>query len=82
MKHYSPLKPIALAIMVLTLAGTAQAGTEPIDLGNGLTFDWKLSTTYALSQRMKNPSPLLAGDAGSNDGNNNFKKGALTANRL
>ena len=82
MKHYPHLKPIALAIMVLTLAGTAQAGTEPIDLGNGLTFDWKLSTTYALSQRMKNPSPLLAADAGSNDGNNNFKKGALTANRL
>lgn len=82
MKYHPHLKSITLAVMALTLMETVQAGTEPIDLGNGLTFDWKLSTTYALSQRMKNPSPLLAGDAGSNDGNNNFKKGALTANRL
>lgn len=82
MKKNHRLKPISLAIVLILLAGTTQAGTEPIDLGNGLTFDWKLSTTYALSQRMKSPDPLLAADAGSNDGNNNFKKGALTANRL
>ncbi len=81
MKNYQYLKPIALAIMAMTLASAVQAGTEPIDLGNGLTFDWKLSTTYALSKRMNDPSPLLAADPGSNDGNNNFKKGALTANR-
>lgn len=82
MKTHLHLKPIALAIVAIVITATVQAGTEPIDLGNGLTFDWKLSTTYALSQRMKNPSPLLTGDPGTNDGNNNFKKGALTANRL
>lgn len=74
--------PIALACM-MALPG-AQAG-ETVDLGNGFKFDWSLSTIYALGVRTKSPNPLLASDdtnASGNDGNNNFKKGAITTNRL
>ncbi|MDB5732838.1 MAG: PduX [Variovorax sp.] len=72
--------PVALASALLCAAGAASAA-EPIEFGDGYTLDWRLSTTYTLSQRMKNPDPKLAAATGSNDGDNNFKKGALTANR-
>lgn len=81
MRMNKNLKPVAAAVMALTLAGQAQAG-EPLDLGDGLKLDWRVTTTYGVSQRLKDADPLLAGNAGANDGNNNFAKGALTANRL
>lgn len=74
-------KPVAVAVGVLLLSGWAQAG-ETVDLGNDVKLDWKVTGTYTGSQRMKNADPLLAGVAGSNDGDNNFDKGSLTANRL
>ena len=90
MKNTSYLKisPIALAASLLCLAGAAHAG-EPVDLGNGLTLDWRVATTYTLATRLRGPDallsyngPLTPNNAGGNDGDNNFKKGALTANRL
>lgn len=78
---YKKLSPVALAASLLCLAGAASAG-EPIDFGDGLKLDWRIGTTYTLSSRVKSPDPLLAGASGSNDGDNNFKRGALTANRL
>ena len=83
MKKINTLTPVAAAVLALSVAGAAQAG-ETIDLGDGLKLDWRLSTTYTASQRMKNADPLLAGSAnsGANDGDNNFAKGALTGNRL
>lgn len=72
--------PIAVAVAMLCAASAAGAG-ETIEFGDGYKFDWRVNTTYTLSQRMEKPDPLLAASAGSNDGNNNFKKGALTANR-
>lgn len=78
---YKKMSPVALAASLLCLAGAAQAG-EPIDFGDGLVLDWRVGTTYTLSSRLKSPDSVLAGSAGANDGDNNFKKGALTANRL
>ncbi|HMW22151.1 MAG TPA: DUF1302 family protein [Burkholderiaceae bacterium] len=75
------LTPLAAALLAATLGGAASAG-ETVEFGEGLKLDWRLSTTYTLSQRQKEADPVLAGNAGSNDGDNNFKKGALTANRL
>lgn len=68
---------------LLALAGPALAG-EPVEFDNGLKLDWRLGTTYTLAQRMKAPAALLSGsaNAGGNDGDNNFAKHALTANRL
>ena len=42
-----------------------------------MKFDWRLNLNYGLGVRLNNPSPVIA-----SDGNNNFKKGSLTANRL
>lgn len=81
MSYCTQLKPVAAAALAVVLAGAAHAG-ETVDLGNDVKLDWKLTGTYTASQRMKNASPILAGAAGSNDGDNNFKKGSLTANRL
>jgi Protein of unknown function (DUF1302) len=75
------LKPVAAAVLAMTLAGAAQAG-ETVEFDNGLKLDWRLNTTYTLSQRLKNADPVLAGNKGGNDGDNNFAKNALTANRL
>lgn len=74
---------VSAAVATLCMGPAAHAG-ETVDLGNGLKLDWRVGTTYTLSQRMKAPDPLLSGtsNAGGNDGNNNFAKGALTANRL
>ncbi len=81
MKKDIQLKPVALAVLAALLGGGASAG-EAIEFGDGLKLDWRLMGTYTLSQRMKSADPVLAGNAGSNDGNNDFKKGAFTANRL
>lgn len=77
---YKNLSPIALAAALLCAAGSASAG-EPIEFGDGYKLDWRLNTTYTLSRRMGSADPKLAAASGSNDGDNNFKKGALTANR-
>ncbi|WP_255576279.1 DUF1302 domain-containing protein [Comamonas sp. Y33R10-2] len=70
------LTPVALAALLSLGMGAVHAG-ETVDLGDGLKFDWRLNMSYGLGVRMSNPSPVIA-----SDGNNNFKKGALTANRL
>jgi hypothetical protein len=73
----------AVALALQALAAPSMAG-EPIVFGDGLTLDWRLGATYTLAQRMKSPDPLLAGrgNSGGNDGDNNFARHALTANRL
>lgn len=84
MKHSFTLTSLASAALLVLSLPVAQAG-ETVDLGDGLKFDWSLGTTYALGVRTKSPNPLLASDATNftgNDGNNNFKKGALTTNRV
>ncbi|WP_037472981.1 DUF1302 domain-containing protein [Simplicispira psychrophila] len=73
--------PIALAAALLCAAGAASAG-ESIEFGDGYKLDWRLNTNYTLSQRTKSAAPLLANNAAGNDGDNNFSKNALTANRL
>lgn len=76
--------PLALASIMALGQPVAEAG-ETVDLGNGVKFDWSLSTIYALGVRTKSPNPLLASDDTNftgNDGNNNFQKGSITTNRL
>lgn len=81
MKKINAVTPLAAAVVALLAAGAAKAG-ETIELGDGLKLDWRLIGTYTLSQRMKSADPLLAANAAGNDGDNNFAKHALTANRL
>lgn len=75
------LKPIAVAVAALVAASAVHAG-ETITLENGVNIDWRLTTNYTLSKRVKSADPLLANSAAGNDGNNNFSKNALTANRV
>ena len=84
MKANRGLKPVAMAVLALVVAGGAQAG-ETITFENGVNVDWRLTTYYQLAQRVKSADPLLASNvrnAGGNDGDNNFAKNSLTANRL
>lgn len=75
------LKPIALALLGMGAWGSAVAG-ETVDLGGGFLLDWRVNTTYTLSQRVKNPDSILTGYGSGNDGDKNFHKGDLTANRI
>ena len=78
---FTKTTPIALAAALLCGAGAAVAG-EPIDFGDGYRFDWRVNTNYTLAQRLKSIDPLLSANATGNDGDNNFAKHSLTANRL
>lgn len=78
---FTKTTPIALAAALLCGAGAAVAG-EPIEFGDGYRFDWRVNANYTLAQRMKSIDPLLSAIATKNDGDNNFAKHSLTANRL
>lgn len=75
------LTSIASAVLALSAMGLSHAG-ETIDLGDELKLDWRLTTTYGRSIRLKEASPILAGNAGANDGDNNFSKGSTTSSRM
>lgn len=75
------LKPVALALLGIGAWGSAVGG-ETVDLGGGFLLDWRVNTTYTLSQRVKSPDSILTGYGSGNDGDKNFHKGDLTANRL
>lgn len=83
MKFTFKRAPVTVAV-ALAMGGAAMSAFagEPIEFGDGYKLDWRLTTTYSLAQRVKDADPVLARAAGSNDGDNNFKKGALVSNRL
>ncbi|WP_119155861.1 DUF1302 domain-containing protein [Caldimonas tepidiphila] len=90
MKFNPKLAPLAAAVLAIGASQSTHAG-ESVEFGNGLKFDWRVLTTYTLSGRAEAQDPLLTyrapatsavNNAGGNDGNNNFDKGALTANRI
>lgn len=89
MKTRFKLAPVAAAVAIA--APLPALAFEPISIGDGYTFEGRLNLTYTLSQRVEGQDPLLTyraptttavNNAGANDGDNNFKKNALTANRL
>jgi hypothetical protein len=83
MKIHKHLTPVAAAAAALLGATTMPVlAFEPVEFGNGIRLDSRINFTYTLSQRLNAQDPVLAGSSGSNDGNNNFNKGAVTANRL
>ncbi|GAA0680141.1 DUF1302 domain-containing protein [Marinobacterium maritimum] len=67
---------LALAILSAGIATQAQAG-ESIDMGNGLTLDWKGTVSYSAASRLEDRDSTL-----TSSGNRNFDQGDLTANRL
>ena len=73
--------PVAVAVLALTAGAAAHAG-ETIEFENGAKLEWRVNANYTLAQRMESPDAVLAANAAGNDGNNNFNKGSLTANRL
>jgi hypothetical protein len=81
MKLHKKMKPVALAVIGMGMVGPAMA-FEAIEFDNGAVLESRLTTTYTLSTRLEERDPLLANNPGGNDGNNNFDKGALTANRV
>lgn len=88
MKLLGKMKPVAIAVMGMGMGlgavSSASAG-EPVEFDNGMVLDWRVNATYTLSTRLESRDPLLASEAtnaNGNDGNNNFDKGDLTANRL
>ncbi len=78
------LSPVAAAILGVAFSTPSFAG-QPVVYDNGVKLDWKATTTYTLATRLKSPDSRLAFDGDGNsisDGDNNFKKGALTNNRI
>jgi len=78
------LTPVALALIGIGMAAPALAG-EQIQFDNGMKLDWRVTGTYTASTRLESRDKLLSSQTlnlNGNDGNNNFDKGALTANRL
>lgn len=73
--------PVAVAVLALTAGVVAHAG-ETIEFDNGAKLEWRVNANYTLAKRMKSPDAVLAANAAGNDGNNNFAKNSLTANRL
>jgi len=81
MKLQKKMKPIALAVIGMGIAMPALAFQE-IEFDNGAVLESRLTTTYTLSTRLEDRDRVLANNAGGNDGDNNFDKGALTSNRV
>ena len=84
MKLHKKMKPVALAVIGMGVMAPAFAG-KAIEFDNGMVLDWRVNTTYTMSTRLESRDPLLASEAtnaNGNDGNNNFGRGDLTANRL
>lgn len=72
------LTSIAVAALLSLGLGAVHAG-ETIEFGDGYKLDWRLNLSYGIATRLGSPSPVLT--PGS-DGDRNFGKGSLTANRL
>ncbi|MEG0147899.1 MAG: DUF1302 family protein [Comamonas sp.] len=77
-KNMKKLKPIALACLLSSGMGAVYAG-ESVELGDGLKLDWRLNVSYGIGTRLSDPTSV---PALRTDGNMNFAKGSLTANRL
>ncbi len=84
MKTIHTLRPLAVALMGagLALSALPALAGEAVKFDNGYALDWRVNSTYTLSTRVEDRDPKLAAYAGGNDGNKNFDKGSLTANRL
>lgn len=78
------MKMTVMAAAAATLAMSQSASAGIIQFDNGWNIDYGLTLTYTLAARTKEPDPVLAGadNPGGNDGDKNFKAGALTADRL
>lgn len=81
MKNRFKLAPLAAAAVVAA-APMAALAFDTIELGDGVALDARLNLNYTIGQRIKKQDPVLLGIAGKNDGDGNFKKNALTTNRL
>lgn len=81
MKLHKKMKPVALAVIGMGVVAPAMA-FDAIEFDNGAVLESRLTTTYTLSTRLEDRDRVLANNAGGNDGNNNFDKGALTSNRV
>lgn len=67
---------LALAVVAAGITSQVQAG-ESIEMGNGLTLDWKGTLSYSAAARLEDRDDSL-----TSSGNRNFDEGDLTANRL
>jgi len=67
---------LTLAIVAAGASASAMAG-ERIDMGNGVTLDWKGTLSYGATVRLEDRESTL-----TSSGNRNFDQGDLTANRL
>lgn len=70
--------PIAAAIITAAVSSSA-AASNTINLPADATLDWKATTSYSLSARTQSRDNRLRGPG--NEGNENFARGDLTANR-
>jgi len=65
----------------IALAATQASAGETIELDDGTTIDWSVTTSYGVGVRLGKPSDRLVG-ANADDANRNFNQGSLTTNRI
>ena len=70
----------SLATAVALAATQASAG-ETIELDDGTTLDWSVTTSYGIGMRLGKPSDRLMG-VNADDANRNFNQGSLTTHRI
>lgn len=82
--RYRKLRPIAAAAALATLLSSGAQAGETIDLGHDTTLDYSVTASYGAAVRTGTQSNTLLSPANINgdDGNRNFKRGDMTANRV
>ncbi|MGN5476696.1 DUF1302 domain-containing protein [Cupriavidus basilensis] len=78
------LRPTAAAAALAALLAPAAWAGEAIDLGHDTTLDYSVTASYGAAVRTGNQSNTLLSPANINgdDGNRNFKRGDMIANRV
>ncbi len=78
------LRPTAAAAALAALLAPAAWAGEAIDLGHDTTLDYSVTASYGAAVRTGSQSNTLLSPANINgdDGNRNFKRGDMIANRV
>ncbi len=83
-RSYHRQRPTAVAAALAALLAPGAWAAETIDFGHDTTLDYSFTASYGAAVRTGTPSNTLLSPANINgdDGNRNFKRGDMTANRV
>jgi hypothetical protein len=81
--HHPRLKPVPLAVLAAIVLAAAPAQAAEFDTGNpDVELRWDNTVRYNLGVRTQAQDPAMLASPNYDDGDRNFKKNKLVANRL